>query len=331
MAIGSGLSGSFGWSKETVAYGTRVAPAKFIRHRSCEFTPAYNRVQGEGIQSGALGLRGDHLVQTHEAASASVDFDVTTLNMVQLWENLMGGSSSAQQGGTAAYAHTFALADNYSATNKSLTLQTNVALRSGTDKAKEIQGAKATSATISCGIGELLTCQMEFDGEEYTTAQSLAAPSYVSGLPYHFGQGVVSLGAVSSESPVTGVRAFSLTINRGMDTEAFRFGSMKKQQPVLNAPTEITGTIEADYIATADFEDRFTGMTLPSLYIVFTGANIESTYDNVWRIRVPGIHVEGPGQNNEGYDAPRGTWNWRWVYDGTNLPTIVQQTTETSV
>ena len=60
MSIGSGLSGSFGWSKESVAYATRVAPAKFIRHKSCTFDFAPNRVQGEGIQSAALGLRGDN-------------------------------------------------------------------------------------------------------------------------------------------------------------------------------------------------------------------------------------------------------------------------------
>ena len=62
MSIGSGLSGSFGWSKQTTDYATRVAPAKFIRHRGCDFQPVFNRVQGEGIQSGALGLRGDQLV-----------------------------------------------------------------------------------------------------------------------------------------------------------------------------------------------------------------------------------------------------------------------------
>lgn len=333
MSIGSGLSGSFGWSKETVAYGTRVAPAKFIRHNSCSFDPVYNRVQGEGIQSGALGLRGDQLVETHKMATATVDFDVATLGQVQLWENLMGGSSSAQLGGTAAYGHTFALADNYSATSKSLTLQQNVALRTGTDKAKEIVGAKVTSATVAVGIGEKLTASLEFDGQKYDTSQSLAAPSYVSGLPFHFGQANLKLGTYSSEVAVAGVRAFTVTVSRPMDVEAFTFNSSGlKLQPILNAPTEITGVIEADYLATADFEDRFTGMTLPSLVFecVSTTA-IATVYYPTWRITIPGVHFEGPGQNHDGYDVPRAQWNFTWKYDGTNLPTIYCITSETTV
>src|SRR5574337_137992 len=131
MAVGSGISGSFGWSKETV-FGTRVAPAKFIRHNQADFQREQNRINGTGIQAGALGLRGDHYVETHQWASAQVDFDVTTLNMLQLWENLMGSSSISLISGSA-YGATFTLGDNY---GKSLTMQANVPLRAvGTSKA----------------------------------------------------------------------------------------------------------------------------------------------------------------------------------------------------
>jgi hypothetical protein len=332
MAIGSGLSGSFGWSKQTADYSTRVAPAKFIRHRRCDFQPVYNRVQGEGIQSGALGLRGDQLVQTHQGATASVEFDVTTLNMVQLAEAIMGGSSSLQLGGTAAYGHTFALADPSASVAKGLTLQQNVALRDGTNKAKEITGARVTSATFSVGVGELLTGQVEFDGRKYDDGQSLAAASYVSGLPFHFGQARLDAGTYASETALTGIRAFSVTISRPQDTEAFTFNASGfKSAPVLNAPTEITGTIEADYLATADFEERMTDMTLPSLVFTCRGDNIASSFDRLFQVTIPGVHIEGPGQNNDGYDVPRNQWNYTWKYDGTNLPTIYIISTETTV
>ena len=260
MSIGSGLGSSFGYKVEST-WGTRAAPDKFIRVRKAELVPMFNRVQGEGIQSGALSLRGDHLVQTHQGGTASVEFDVVTLNMLSLVKVLMGGGSSAQQGGTAAYLHTFTLADTLT---DSLTMQTNVPLRGGTDKAKEVTGAKPTSATFSVGVGEILTASMEFDCEYWDDSQSLASVSYVSGIPYHFGEAALKLGTYSSESAVTGVRAFSCTIERPHDTEAYRFGSTTKQEQILNGPTNISGQIEADYIATADFEDRFTGMTLPA-------------------------------------------------------------------
>jgi hypothetical protein len=266
-------------------------------------------------------------------ATASVEFDVVTLNMVQLVEQLMGGSSSAQQGGTAAYLHTFNLQEPSTAVARGLTLQTNVALRGGTDKAKEIIGARPTSATFSVGIGELLTCQMEFDGQKYDTTQTLASPSYVSGVPFHFGHANLKLGTYSSEAAVSGVRAFSCTIARPQDTEAFSFNaSGLKQAPVINAPTEISGTIDADYLATADFEDRYTGKTYPSLvFEVVHETVIASTYYPTFRITLPGVHFEGPGQNNAGYDVPRNQWSYRWVFDGTNLPSIQVMSSETSV
>lgn len=330
MAIGSGLSSSFGWSKEST-YGTRVAPAKFIRHRRCEFNPVFNRVQGEGIQSGALALRSDHYVQTHQQATASVEFDVTTLNMVQLFENLMGTTAvSAQLGSTAAYSHTLTAGDNL---GKKLTVQTNVPLRDGTAKAKEIVGAKATSATISTGIGELLTCQMEFDGQKYDTGQTLASPSYVTGLPFHFGQANLKLGTFSSESAVTGVRSFSVTINRPMDTEAFTFNaSGLKQEPVLNAPLEITGTVEADYLASADFETRYLTNTFPSLVFECVGTTlIESPYFPMFRLTLPGVTFDGPGQNVDGYDVSRNQWGFTYRFDGTNHPVILIYSSETTV
>lgn len=333
MSIGSGLSGSFGWSKQTTDYATRVAPAKFIRHRGCDFQPVFNRVQGEGIQSGALGLRGDQLVQTHQAAMATVDFDVTTLNMVQLAEALMGGSSSGVITG-AAYGHTFTLQDPTTAVARGLTLQQNVALRGGTDKAKEITGARATSATFSVGVGELLSGSMEFDGRKYDTSQTLASPSYVAGIPYAQRHAALKLGTFASEAAVNGtVRAFSCTIERPLDVEDYTFGASGfKSQPVLNAPTNITGTIEADYLATADFEDRFTGMTLPSMVFEVVGDTLiaGSSYPT-FRITIPGVHFEGPGQNNDGYDTPKNQWTWSWKFDGTNMPSLYIISTETSV
>jgi len=332
MSIGSGIGSSFGYKVEST-WGTRAAPDKFIRHRSASLVPMFNRVQGEGIQSGALGLRGDHLVQTHQGATASVEFDVVTLNMLSLIKVLMGGGSSAQQGGTAAYLHTFTLADTLT---DSLTMQVNVPLRGGTDKAKEVTGAKPTSATFSCGVGEILTSSMEFDCEYWDDSQSLASPSYVSGVPYHFGEAALKLGTYSSESAVTGVRAFSCTIERPHDTEAYRFGSTTKQEQILNAPTSITGSIEADYIATADFEERMTDMTLPSLVFECVGTvatgkpAIATTYFPTFRITLPGVHITG-NQTTEGYDVPRTSWDYEWKYDGTNLPNIQIMSSETSI
>jgi len=328
MPVGSGLSSSAGYSKETV-YGTRVAPAKFIPHRRFDINGIYNRVQGEGIVSGALSPRGDQLAEVSTAGTASLECDVQTLNMVRLIENLMGGSSSAQQGGSAAYLHTFTLQDNL---GKSMTLQSNAPLRDGTAKAKEVTGAKATSATFSVGVNELLTMQMEFDAQGYSTSQSLASPSYVASKVFNFKQAAFKLGTFNSEVAISGVRAFSCTIERPMDVDAYQFGaSGVKQQPVLNGLTSITGSIEFDYVAVADFETRMSAMTLDSLvFECVTTTAIASTYYPTFRITLPGVHFEGM-VNAEGTDVVRPTFSFTHLYDGTNMPFIQIMSSETSV
>jgi len=329
MAVGSGLSSSFGYSKETV-YGTRVAPAKFVPHRKFDVNGIYQRVTGEGIVSGALSPRGDQLAEVSTAATASAEFDVQTLNMVRLIENLMGTTAvSAQQGGTAAYLHTFTLGDNL---GKMLTMQSNAPLRDGTTKAKEITGAKCTSATFSVGVNELLTAQMEFDGQGYSTAQTLASPSYVASKVFNFKQAAFKLGTFNSEVAISGVRAFSCTIDRPQDVDAYQFGAAGvKQQPVLNGLTSITGSIEFDYINTADFETRMSAMTLDSLvFECVTTTAIATTYFPTFRITLPGVHFEGM-VNAEGTDVVRPTFSFTHLYDGTNMPFIQIMSSETSV
>ena len=75
MAIGSGMGSSFGFSAETT-YGTRVAPAKFVKHRSAAINRVPNRVQGEGIITGSFGPNLDHYVETYHAATGTVAIDV---------------------------------------------------------------------------------------------------------------------------------------------------------------------------------------------------------------------------------------------------------------
>lgn len=330
MPYGSGLSSSFGVSKEST-YGTRVAPAKFIRVRNADFQREQNRAQGQGITAGAPLARGDHYVETHDWASATVDLDVQNVGMGVLLENLMGTTATvAQQAATIAYLQTHTLGDNY---GKSLTMQANVPLRTGTAKAKEINGAKISQATFACGVGEFLTASLTFDGRAYDTSQTLAAPSYVTTNPFHFKYMNFKLGTYASEAAVNGIRSVQVQITRPMDADDFTYNnSGKKVEPVQNGDVEFAITVESDYLATSDFEDRFTGLTSTSMVWEFVGPTaIASTYYPTFRITLPQVWVDGPAMNVAGTDVARTQYTLRGTYDGTNMPKIEYMSTDTAV
>ena len=172
MAVGSGLGSQLGFSGETT-WGTRVAPTKFLRMKSANLNRRENRPQGEGMQSGVLGALGAHLVETTEAGEGTFAFDVTPTGIGLLLQALTGGASTvAQQAASTAYLQTHTLGGDL----KSLTLQSGVPYRGGTVYAKELTGAKVTSAQLSSGAGHNLGATFNKDAKKWHNTNTISTP-----------------------------------------------------------------------------------------------------------------------------------------------------------
>lgn len=326
--MSSGLASQVGVSAEST-YGTYVAPTKFLRARSYSIERVANRVQGEGIQSGVTGPLASQFVESTNAATASLSMDVQTTRMGVLLATLMGGSTVSQQGTTTAYLQTFTLADTL---GDSLTMQLAAPYRGGSSVAHTLTGGKVASAAFSCDATGILGVDFSVDGRAFTTTQTLATASYVTSAPFHGGQMAVKLGTFGSESAVSGVRSVSLTIDRPHDTEDYTAGaSGLKAEPVLNGPANITGSITADWLNKATFQDLAHGTSGTSLVWEFTGATIAAANAFTFRITLPGCSFDSATQGVGGPDALQQTWPFTWRYDGTNLPVITYMTTDTAV
>ena len=333
MAIGSGLGSSFGFSAES-AYGTYVAPTKFVRHRSASPQKAANRVQGEGIQSGSYGMLLSQFVEATTGAIGNVTFDVQSKGLGVLLNALMGGTvTPVQQGATTAYLQTHTLADSF---GKSLSVQVGLPQRGGTVTPSTLKGAKVASVAFQAGVDSVLSATATLDAQAYENSTSLATPSYSSGVNvFHGGQMTVKLGTYGSEAAVSGVKSMSATITRGMDVSGYYAGATvpgTKSEPVLNAATVISGSFGVDFINTTDFHARATANTSTSVVITFVGPVIASTYYETFTITIPSVIFPSP----ESFDVAdrnvlNATFNWEWRYDGTNLPTIAYMTTDTTL
>ena len=329
MAIGSGLGSQFGFSSESV-YGTYVAPTKFLRARSYSLEPVRERVQGEGITSGGLGPLAAQYVETVKGATGEVELDAQTTAMGKLLNQITGGtSSSAAQGGTAAYLQTHTLGDTY---GKSLTVPIGRPTRAGTAVPANLVGGKITSAEWSCDVKDILKLKLSLDGQNYENTTALATASYVDAQVFHGGQLTVKLGTYSSETTLTGVRSVSQTWSRGHDAEDYTAGaSGLKSEPVLNALAEITGSLTVDWLAKATLEDLSLTTGTKSLILEWVGDQISSTYYKTLQITLPSVTFEAASQGVDGVGELTSEWSYQWRYDGTNLPTIKYTTTDTSI
>lgn len=323
MGIGSGLGGSFGFAVETT-YGTYVAPTKWVEAGKPELRKVKNTVQGGAMAAGRYVRAGTMRNVTTKAGGGTVAMDVYNKRMGHLLNGLMGGTvTPTQQGGTAAYLQTHALADP---AGKFYTMQTGVPDLGGTARPYTFLGSKILAIEFSCGVDENLTATVTVDSRDVTEAETLAAPSYATGVNvFHFAQMAVKLGTFGSEAAIQGVRKLTLKIERPSRTDRFYAGNAGlKSEPIINDWAQITGTLEADYITKADLADRFAADSSTALLWEFVGPLIAGSFFETFRIKVPMIFFNGDTPILDGPDVVTGPYTFEGAYDLTNAAATIE-------
>lgn len=328
MAIGSGLGAQLGIAAES-AYGTFVAPTKFIEFTKESLVLKKTTAQSAGIAAGRLVPLASRRVVTRREVSGSIDLEIANKGMGLLLQALMGTSvTPVQQATSTAYLQTHTLADT---AGKSLTIQKGVPLTTGVVTDKTFLGCKVTSGEFSCEVGGMLTGTFEFDGKDCDEGQTLAAASYANQAPFHFGQMAVKTGTYGAETALDGIRKVSLKIERPQDVERFYANqSALKKEPISNDQVKITGTLESDYVATT-LDDLHTSDGSTSLVWEFVGPLIASTYFETFRITVPAIKLDEGPPVVDGFGVIKPSFNFTGLFDGTNLTKIEYISTDITV
>lgn len=329
MAIGSGLGSQLGIAPEST-YGTFVAPTKFVRARSYDVQRTASRQQGVGISTGQYGPLGAMYVETTNAATASLAFDVQNRGLGVLLNTLMGGTvSPAIQGAGPAYLAAFPLADTV---GKSITVQSGLPYRGGTVLPHTLRGGKVVSAEFSASVDSLLSANFTIDGKSFVTTDALATAAYTSTAVFHGAQMALKTGTYGAEVAVTGVRSVSCSIARPHDVADYTAGqSGQKSEPVLNGLADIGVTIEADWLAKTTFQDLAHSTTPTSLVWEFTGALLNATYYDTFRITLPSVYFEPATQSVGGPGELTNSWKAVWRFDGTNLAKIETISADTTL
>jgi hypothetical protein len=323
MGVGSGLGGSIGHVAEST-YGTYVAPTRFLEIDKADLKKQKKTVQGGGLAAGRLVPLGSRRVVTTKAGGGSVSLEVPNKGLGLFLASTFGGAPApVQQAATAAYLQTHPLADNV---GRFLTIQSGIPTTDGTVRPYSFLGCKFMSVEFACGIDELLMMTCDVDARDVSEAQTLAAPSFTTGVvPHHFGEMAVKLGTYGAEVAVSGVRKVQVKIDRPQKDDRFYAGQAGlKGEPLVNANVKVSGTIEADYLDKTVFADRFAADSSIALVWEFIGANIASTYYETFRLKLPMIFFDGDSPVLDGPDVVSGTFPFTGLFDGTNAAVICE-------
>lgn len=318
MATGSGIAAQFGIAAESV-FGTFVAPTRFYRVNKFEIKKKKTTVQGGGLAAGQLAQPGALRVVVAEAAEGSVELEVPNKGFGLLLAHAFGATPTlAQQGATAAWMQTVTVADNI---GKFLSLQGGVPNRAGTVVPIAGLGSKISSIEFSCERGGLLTCTVEFDARQESEATTLAVASYAETGGFTFKDLTVKLGStIGGAAAVTGVKKVSLKLERGMDDEAYYAGSAGlKAEQVMNDWIKVSGSIDADFIDKAVFNDRFASDTATALVLNWTSPLLAApAYPFSLNFDVPQVFFDSDTPTVDGPDITSGSFGWTAQYDLTN-------------
>lgn len=328
MAIGSGLGSQIGIAAES-AYGTFVAPTKFVEFTKEDLQLKKTTAMSEGMAAGRLVGLSSRRVLTQKEVQGSIELEVTTKSFGLLLQALMGTTvTPVQQAATAAYLQTHTLADT---AGKSLSIQKGVPLTTGTVADYSAVGCKITSAEFECEAGGMLTSKFEFDGKNMDETQTLASPSYPTMAPFHFGQMGFKIGTFGAEAALDGIRKVNLKIERGLAVDRFYANnSGLKAEPISNELVKITGSVEADFVAVT-LADLFVSDAARSVVWEFTGDLIETGQNYLFRATLPAIHIDDEPPTVDGPEVIRTSFNFTGLYDGTNQNKIEYKSTDVTI
>lgn len=332
MAIGSGLSGSLGWSAEST-YGTYVAPTKWAEFNSEGFKLNKKTIANEGLRGGARVGRVGRRVLTTKDASGDIDLDVSSRGFGLLLSHLLGTTTPAatQIAATSVYRQIHTIGTGHE--TRSMTMQVGKPQSDGTVKPFTYLGCKFTEFELSCAIDQYLNLKASVDARNEITSQTLVAPTYVVTTEemFHFGQvdveigGTVStatgLATVSGGADVTGCTGFSLRHAVPLKTDRYFAGaSSLKAMPIENGMREITGSLTAEFASQAQLYDAMAAETTVAIRIRFTGTTVVGTGVGAFEILLPACKLDSGSPNVDGPDVLSNEVAFTAYDDGTNAP-----------
>ncbi len=324
MALRSGLAAQWGMVAE-VTPGTYVAPTRFLEMTEDSLALSIERIESAAIRSTNRVLRSDRWVAGAKSVGGATGFEVADRGFGLLLKHMLGSVQiTTPGGGTNTRDHTVTLGDM---DGLSATVQVGRPDVGGTVRAFSYLGCKVASWQITNSPNGLLLLQVNWDGMDETTAQSLAAASYPAsqGLLSYVGGLITLAGSAFDVTDVT------LTGDNGLDVgrHQIRQSQLKKEQHPA-AMADLAGSLSADFTDLTAY-NRFVNGTPASLVLNWEGATIEGALKYGVQVTYAAVRFDGTTPNVSGAEILSQPLPFKVLNDGSNPPISLRyRTTDTA-
>lgn len=237
MPLRSGMNSSLGFVTEA-AYGTYLAPTRWVPHVSAPLEHEIERLESGGIIAGRRILDSDQWAPGNIVAGVPLGLELYDRSIGMLFTHMFG---SVVTSGVGPFTHTFTPGD---LSGKSLTMQIGAPNSTdGTVHPFSLLGCKIASWELGLAAGEVATLGLDVVAKDVSTGQALVAPSYASGI----GIGLTFVGAaVTLAGSAYKTKEISLAGDNMLDAERRFIGQQTIDEPLEADLREYTGTINSE-------------------------------------------------------------------------------------
>ncbi len=322
MAIPTSLSAQLMTSEE-VTYGTPVTPDRGYEFRSESLKLDIERIESQGLRSGARVLRSDRWAAGKKTVSGDVVLELMNKSFGRWFKHAFGGVASAQPdavGNPTVYQHTFTPGD----LPAGQTIQVGRTDVGGTTRPFTYHGCKVGGWKLECAVDEIATFTASIVGEDEDNATSLATVSYPASLSLMtFTQGTLSIGGSAVD-----VKSASVEGANGLAEDRYFLGSSLRKNPLEANLREYTGQLESEFTDLTAY-NRFLNGTEAELILLFQGATITGSYKYETKVTA-NVRFDGETPSIGGPEIVMQSLPFKVVDNGTTSIKVEYQTTDTT-
>lgn len=216
MALGNGLSSSFGIATETTP-GAPVVVTRFAEFDSETLQMKKHTVQGTGLRGGGLVKRAQRRVVVAREAGGDVTFDAMTAGLGLFLQHMLGSFTTTPTslgGGLFQQVHTLATTQGKSFTTQIVKPDTTGVL---TQEAYTYPGCKITDWELSAAQNAQLKLKLTIDAIDEATPSNAFASTTLSSA--------TTAAAVSFSSVATIPAGSYVVVDTGLNAEVVQTGT----------------------------------------------------------------------------------------------------------
>lgn len=318
MAIPSGLGASLG-AKIEAEFGKYVAPDAFYEFDSETLSRQNNYLTPSGLKSGRMAGPVARHKPTTRSASGDVTMKVPNKGFGR-WLNLLHGNVVTPEKIEAGTAYKQVHNIGTSAPiGKSLTVQIGKPDVAGTVQPFSYIGSKITQLQLSCDTGGELMATISLNSRDEVTGESLATPSYPTGIASLDFTG----GEIKVASDTLGiVNSANMSLPLPMKTD--RFGLNKSAlaaEPLPNEYIKPSGQLAMEFFGLTQL-NHFYNCDTVKVVLNFEGATIAGSNKEQLKLEMPASHFIGASPQVGGPDILTVQYPFEAFDNGAEAPVI---------